>query len=183
MTLVLPRIKAISRPARFANGFDRLAWAMAALSAFLLAGIVAMVCFEVGARYLFNSPTRWASDFVGYALCWAVFCAAPLLTRKNAHVSITFLPDLLPSDARRRYTAAVASIAALCCFIVAGIGLLEVQRQMVSGVTTVAAITVPKWLISLPIFVGLMGTGIAYVLNVLQGPLTDEEEEPSDVGH
>ena len=79
-----------------AKALDFISYVAAALAAIGLALITGSYIFEVFSRYVLASPTAWASDFVGYALCAVTFLALPQVTRDKAHVAVSILVDIAP---------------------------------------------------------------------------------------
>src|SRR5688572_29627981 len=99
---------------RIIDGITRTGHGAALL---ILAFIAVAFCYEVGARYFFNAPTRWISDYSAYGLCMTVFLTVPEITRKHAHVAITFLVDgMSPARARTMRRLIALAAAAACLF-------------------------------------------------------------------
>jgi TRAP-type C4-dicarboxylate transport system permease small subunit len=120
-----------------------LGLAMAALAAIFLA-----YNFEVVARYAFGSPTRWSAEFVSYFLLIATFSALPRLTRDGGHVAVTVLLEKLPGPAQGLAAVAIAGLGAAICAALAWIAGEETLRQVERGVRMMAAIPIPKALVS-----------------------------------
>lgn len=140
------------------------------LGATALGLIVAIYAFEVTSRYLFNSPTLWASDFVSFLLLISVFSTAPWLTRENGHVAVTILPDMLPPLGRSILLRMVLLLAAVACLWAGWIGLDENIYLYRRGTTTLTTIQVPKWILSAFITYGLLNSGF-YFLRLFFGPV------------
>jgi TRAP-type C4-dicarboxylate transport system permease small subunit len=52
---------------------------------------------NVVARYVFNSPIQWAEEFSRYAFIWVVFMGAAVCTKRNRHIAIDSLVQVLPA--------------------------------------------------------------------------------------
>lgn len=139
----------------FAKCVDMLTRFSTVLAAAGLAMIVGSYVFEVVSRYLFSSPTAWASDFVSYALCAIVFLALPRVTKDKAHVAVTILVDVAPKFAANAAHIAVSLLGFLCLSFAAWVSLKENIRQFTRGIDTLAIVPIPQWWVSSFITFGL----------------------------
>ncbi|MCC7273130.1 MAG: TRAP transporter small permease subunit [Alphaproteobacteria bacterium] len=79
---------------------DRLSVAVGVLAAWLIAPLVAALCWEVVARYVFGAPTIWAYE-IGYLLTgsgWLLGMAYALA--RGAHIRIDIVYANFPPRAR-----------------------------------------------------------------------------------
>ena len=60
----------------------------------------AITVFEVGMRYLFNSPTEWAHELTIMLCALGYLLSAGYVTQKQTHIRITALYDILPVRVR-----------------------------------------------------------------------------------
>ena len=98
---------------RVARTIDRFTDASGIVFAWLIAPLLAVVAWEVVARYAFNAPTTWAYETI-YTLCAALFMlGAAYALRVGAHVRTDFLWEKWPARTR----AAIESVAYLVCFL------------------------------------------------------------------
>lgn len=118
--------------------------------------------YEVVSRYFFDAPTNWAYDFASYALCPMIFLSIPEMTRRGAHIVVSYLTDGLPLQIRRGLARVVSLTATLICLTGAWITGAETLRQYVRGVETISAIPINKWWISVFIPYGLLGSAIYF---------------------
>jgi TRAP-type mannitol/chloroaromatic compound transport system permease small subunit len=76
---------------RLAHAIDRFTERSAVLIAWLLVPLIAVVMWEVAARYAFNRPTSWAYETI-YMLCASMFMlGAAYALRAGAHIRTDFL--------------------------------------------------------------------------------------------
>ena len=61
-----------------------------------IAGGVALAFYNVVARYVFESSLTWAGELTVYLFLWSAFFGAAYCFKKDAHISITILLDILP---------------------------------------------------------------------------------------
>ena len=97
---------------RLAHAIDRFTERSGALLAWLLVPLMAVVGYEVVARYAFNAPTIWAYETI-YMLYAALFMlGAAYALRTGAHVRTDFLSERWSPRTR----AAIDAIAYLALF-------------------------------------------------------------------
>jgi len=146
---------------------DGLTVAGFAASAALIGAIAAGYCYEVAARYFFGAPSTWLHDFTSYALAAVIFLAIPEMTRRGAHIAVTYLTDGLPERARRALARAVLAAAAAACLAAAWIGAAESWRQYAQGVETISANPIPKWWVSTVIPYGFLSSALYFLRSLL----------------
>lgn len=96
---------------------DGLAKVEAASVGALILFAAIMLCVQITARALFNLSFSWAEESVRYAIIWMVFLSCGLAFRKDAHISIDVLRQLLPGPARK----ALEILTTLACAALAGL--------------------------------------------------------------
>ena len=135
----------------------------------LLGAVVLIYSHEVVVRYFFAAPTKWASDVVTYFQCAMIFLVMPDLTRRSEHVAITFLPEALSPPTARVLRKLALLTGAVCCVLAACLSAQANISQFRDNVTTVAAISIPKWWVSSFITYGFAGSAL-YFLRMLWAP-------------
>ena len=137
------------------------------LAACCLALIVFSYCFEVAARYFFGSPTVWASSLVSYLLCAMIFLVGPELSRRNIHIFISIVPDMLPAKyaTALQRTTYFAGFAA--CMLATWFCLDATTSQYVRGILTINEWRIPKWIVSAFIPYGMCSAGLYFLRQAL----------------
>lgn len=79
----------------FKQGLELLAFAMAALSALCMVGIVAIITSGVVMRRLVGSPLHITEDIVGLMLSAVLFLGLPLVTLRSQHVRVSIVVNAL----------------------------------------------------------------------------------------
>jgi TRAP-type C4-dicarboxylate transport system permease small subunit len=75
--------------ARQATG--RLSWldrALLVIVAAIMFAMMALTFVDVFARYLFASPIPGAFEIIQFMMALVIFCALPVVTRKEAHITV-----------------------------------------------------------------------------------------------
>jgi len=125
--------------------------------------IVASYGYEVGARYLFNAPTEWASEFVPYLLCASVFLMMPEMTRSGAHVAVTVVIENAPRHTANILERLTLLFGFLACALAGWISLDENVRQIVNDVQLLGTYIIPKWWVSTLITYGLISSAVYFL--------------------
>lgn len=163
-------------PIRALDAITRFGYGLALL---VLAAMAVAYCYEVAARYFFNAPTRWISDYVAYGLCATIFLAVPDLTRRRAHVAITFLLDSASPARAALLRRLIALACAAACLAAAWISADENLRQYRAGEETIAALPVAKWYVSVFITYGLLGAGLHFVREAFESARRAAASDPA----
>ena len=157
---------------------DRVTLAGAWLGAAALGLIVSAYVLEVASRYFFSAPTDWATEAVNYLLCAMIFLLLPELTRRKAHIAITFLLEKLPAGVETVVEKCLAAIAMATCATAAVISLDANIVQYVEEIVTQAARPIPKWIVSAFITYGFAGAALYYMRELLRPAGTDAAGTP-----
>jgi len=59
-----------------------------------------IMLYQIGLRYFFNASTIWAEELTRYLFAWSVLLAASMAIRKNSHLRIDMLLDILSPRGR-----------------------------------------------------------------------------------
>ena len=90
---------------------DKISWALDRASAYVFLPIMTIIMLmEVIGRYVFNSPFIWSLEAVSHLLVVVLLCGIPECTRKDGHIRMDILVQLMPDWARRAVEALYAVI-------------------------------------------------------------------------
>jgi len=79
----------------FKHGLELLAFAMAALAALCMIGIVSIITLGVVMRRLVGAPLHITEDMVGLMLSAVLFLGLPLVTLRSQHVRVSIVVNTL----------------------------------------------------------------------------------------
>jgi TRAP-type C4-dicarboxylate transport system permease small subunit len=154
---------------RLGEFHDRLTRAGFALAAILVGAIAASFCYEVVVRYFFGAPTAWTYDVGCYFLAAVIFLSVPEMARRNAHIHVNLLPERLSPTAARRLEIAIGLLATGACLTAAWITGSETWRQYDQGVSTISALPIPKWWVSIFIPYGMLSAALYFLRHLGAG--------------
>jgi TRAP-type C4-dicarboxylate transport system permease small subunit len=117
---------------------------MAALAGVILVFIVGAVCYTIGMRYFFRQTTIWIMQTTEYALLWIVFLATTWLLREGGHITTDIIYAHLNEKTKAYLDATMFFIGGLTCAIMLYFGITYMYECIISNVTDVRAVTVPK---------------------------------------
>ncbi len=130
--------------------------------------IFGLMAFFIGAdvfmRNVTGSGLSWVIELMEYAMYVATIFAAPWVLREGGHVSVDILASFLPP----RWANSVSAFAALCgsaiCFIVFYYSAIATWRAFERGSLVYKSFTVPEWLVSVFVPLGMFFMVIEFLL-------------------
>ena len=67
--------------------------ALELLAGLSMAVMVILTTYQVIARYIFNSPSTWSEELVGYLFGWSTLFGATIVSGERGHMNIPILVD------------------------------------------------------------------------------------------
>ena len=122
------------------------------------------VLVQVIGRYVFNYSIDWAAETATFAQIWMILLAAGLAMRRNLHVSVDALTNILPVPILRFLTVVIAipCLWFLWQAIAGSLTLIDVGQIQTSPV-----LQIPMWIPYLALPIGLAYFGLELVLSLI----------------
>lgn len=159
---------------------DRLAAAIAAVAALVLLAMMVLTFVDVFGRYVLNRPVPGGFEVTQILLVLLIFAGLPLVTRREEHVQVTILSDMIPKAARRLHAAFINLVIATL-LVVVGWRLWHVADRALSFGDTTSYLRLPMAPIAY-VAAGLAClAALLAVINAL-GHLVGLARRPSDRG-
>ena len=118
--------------------------ALNALAGLSLVVMTILTTYQVITRYIFNAPSTWSEELVGYMFGWATMFGAAICTGERGHMNIPILVDMLKPGAKKVLLIFGEIVALLFSAII-----------LVYGGFTVSALAMGQQTSSLGVAVGL----------------------------
>lgn len=133
---------------------DALSGLFARIGDVMLVITTVFLTYEVVARYIFRSPTRWTMDVSTTLMIWFTFIAMAMALRDRHMIRIT--AALVHAPARLRKVAEAFSIAVIACFcLFAAVYCFGLMMESVRlGRRQPTMLQMPNWVAELPVIIG-----------------------------
>jgi TRAP-type transport system small permease protein len=101
-------------------------------------GLALIVFLQFFTRYVMNDSLAWTEEIARYALIWVVFVGAAMVTRRNSHIAVELLSNLLPPNlARAVLLAFIDTVKLLFMGLMAYFSLTIVERMHYQRMTVI----------------------------------------------
>lgn len=138
------------------------------LATALILILTAVIGYEVIARYLFSSPTGFANQFAAYSMPAITFLAAAATLRKNGHVTVDALINVLGSRPRAGLEVLTEAFSVLVVAAVTVAAVMLVHESWESGTRTFStAVSFPEYLPQMVMAVGLSLLALQQVFKLI----------------
>ena len=68
-----------------------------------MAVMAILTTYQVVARYIFNSPSTWSEELVGYLFGWSTMLGATIVSGERGHMNIPILVDRFQPGMRKAF--------------------------------------------------------------------------------
>ena len=167
---------------------------LAPAGAVLFVGSTLLALLEVGRRYILGLSYEWQQDAVTFFILSGVFLYFSISQRRDAHLTVTLVPELFNVfGGRWRMAAEAVKLVALvyaCAFMAAVVwwGWPEVEDN-IKYETRTESLAFPMWpflavlLVSFACMAITMAFQIWFTIERLRGRPVPEEERAHDAAH
>ena len=160
----------------------------------LFVGSTLLAILEVGRRYLLGVSFEWQQDAVTFFILSGVFLYFSISQRRDAHLTVTLVPELFNViGGRWRMVAEAVKLVALvyaCAFMAAVVwwGWPEVEDN-IKYETRTESLAFPLWPFLAVLLVSFASMSITMLFQIwftierLRGRPVPQEERPQDAAH
>ncbi len=145
----------------------------------IMAVMVINVLWQVGSRYLLQSPSSFTDELARYLLIWLSMLGASYVTGKRMHLSIDLLAQRSSLERRKKLNTLIYSVVAIFAFLVMVVGGSRLVYVVSSLGQTSPALEVPLSIVYIVLPIG--GLIIIYysIINILH-PVAQDDESIAD---
>lgn len=147
---------------------DKINKFLVILDALCIVFLMIATAYTVVARYAFNYHIKGLFEITEYALVLVPFLGAAWLLKKQGHVSVDVLVNLLRKKQRTFLNMATSIICAALCAILTYYGADITLRLFQSGYRITGEIAVPQWLVVIIIPIGFFFVTLTYFSLIIQ---------------
>lgn len=124
---------------------DRISQWLGNLAAVLLLLTGIFLSWEVLGRYVFNAPTKWASELSELFLLWGVFLGLARTVHHRENITIEVLYDRLQPRTQRAIDLAALTFVLVFFLFTARYGFELAWDSVKAGTTTGTMVDIPSW--------------------------------------
>lgn len=145
----------------------------------IMSVMVINVLWQVGSRYLLQSPSSFTDELARYLLIWLSILGASYVTGKRMHLSIDLLAQKIQASSRKKLNTLIYAIVAVFAFLAMIVGGSNLVYIVSSLGQTSPALEIPLSYVYIVLPVG--GIIIVYysILNILH-PVKEEDSDISE---
>ncbi|MBA4214847.1 MAG: hypothetical protein C0449_17385 [Polaromonas sp.] len=130
--------------------------------------LLIIINYEVFARYLFNAPTVWVTEYSTYLVAAMAFLGAAFAVVRDSHIRVTLLLDAVSGTRRQRLDQLSAATALLVTLVLAWKSLEFVHGEFAAGTRDFGLMATPMWVPQSVVALGYLGLLLALALQVRQ---------------
>ncbi|MBM3346162.1 MAG: TRAP transporter small permease [Betaproteobacteria bacterium] len=152
--------------ARLGQAARRAAWLANAASVASLVAVVAILIYEIVARFIFNRPTGWSDEAAAYLMPSVVFLAAGHALLHDGHIRVDTLYNRLTTKPKRWIALVNESTGLVVMALLVWFAIQMVWKiHAAEDVATAGTYTYPEYLprIVVPVGLAVMAFGQALV--------------------
>jgi C4-dicarboxylate transporter DctQ subunit len=120
----------------------------------LLSFAALSVAAGITTRYFFNYPLPWVTEIAEFSLLYLPFLLGVWVLRKDSHVRMDIILNLFPKKVQTVVNTITSIMCALICLVLAAFAAKVTHDQYVSKAFTYTILEIPKWILTIVIFLG-----------------------------
>ena len=152
----------------------------------LLAGLsmtvmVVLTTYQVIVRYIFNSPSTWSEELVGYLFGWSTMLGATIVSGERGHMNIPVLVDRFNPIMRKAYNIFDEDNAILFSATILVFGGFQVSQLAMGQQTSSLGVAVGVFYWVMPICgVIILVYSVLNIIGIANGSICLDTPEDAD---
>lgn len=139
---------------RLGTIFDYALSAGALGAGVLVVFIMLSVSADAVMRYFLNRPTIWVGEVTGYCLVFITFLSTAWVLKKNGHIRMDILCNMLNPQNRRLLNVSTSLICAIVCLVLVWYSGKIAWYYLQTGIAYPTELKTPRFIISAIVPVG-----------------------------
>ena len=152
----------------------------------LLAGLsmtvmVVLTTYQVIARYIFNAPSTWSEELVGYLFGWSTMLGATIVSGERGHMNIPVVIDKFSPAMRKAFNIFAEIIAFVFSATILVFGGIRVSRLAMGQQTSSLGVAVGVFYWVMPVCGAIILIySVLNVIGIANGSISLDAPEDSD---
>lgn len=151
-----------------ARGIDLLSLSGAGIAGILMMVSATIVCYEVVARYVFNSPTIWTMEVAVYILVWFGFVSMAFVQKNERHIRIDLIIGKFSPRMRAYWDAFSMVFTLFFAFIFTYYGWGMFIHSVRMNEISPSMLGAPMWIPKLALVLGGIFLSLQLIKNIVE---------------
>ena len=121
------------------------------LAGLSMAVMVILTTYQVIARYIFNSPSTWSEELVGYIFGWSTLFGATIVSGERGHMNIPILVDRMNPPLRKAFHILWEVVAFVFSAAILVFGGIQVSKLAMGQQTSSLGVAVGVFYWAMPV--------------------------------
>ena len=145
------------------------------LAGLSMAVMVILTTYQVIARYIFNSPSTWSEELVGYIFGWSTLFGATIVSGERGHMNIPILVDRMNPPLRKAFHILWEVVAFVFSAAILVFGGIQVSNLAMGQQTSSLGVAVGVFYWAMPICgVVILLYSVLNIIGIVQGTISLE---------
>ena len=145
------------------------------LAGLSMAVMVILTTYQVIARYIFNSPSTWSEELVGYIFGWSTLFGATIVSGERGHMNIPILVDRMNPPLRKAFHILWEVVAFVFSAAILVFGGIQVSNLAMGQQTSSLSVAVGVFYWAMPICgVVILLYSVLNIVGIVQGTISLE---------
>ena len=145
------------------------------LAGLSMAVMVILTTYQVSARYIFNSPSTWSEELVGYIFGWSTLFGATIVSGERGHMNIPILVDRMNPPLRKAFHILWEVVAFVFSAAILVFGGIQVSNLAMGQQTSSLGVAVGVFYWAMPICgVVILLYSVLNIVGIVQGTISLE---------
>lgn len=155
--------------------------ALELLAGLSMAVMVILTTYQVIARYIFNSPSTWSEELVGYLFGWSTLFGATIVSGERGHMNIPILVDRMNPGMRKAFHILWEVVAFLFSATILVFGGFQVSKLAMGQQTSSLNVAVGTFYWVMPICgVIILVYSVLNIIGIANGSICLDAPEDAD---
>ena len=121
------------------------------LAGLSLTAMVILTTYQVITRYVFNAPSTWSEELVGYLFAWSTLFGAAIVSGERGHMNIPIIVDMAAPGLKKLLLSLGEIIAFLFSMVILVYGGMQITSLAMGQMTSSLGVAVGVFYVVMPI--------------------------------